>query len=256
MTSFLPYLTLVVLPFLPAQGIGQGGPEFSSHEVWYIPGANVGAHGDTNLFTRTYCHKMNEIMGSRFHVVSCKKRPFAVGNVFWALWNGQYPMKNPLHDRRIRNSFEEMVSDTLFRKSEISLVSCSFGTVVAAQLALYLVNNIQEPGLNPVQINLVFGSSMLSKESPLFRSLLRAQSDNRIGLIIYDELQTPGDNVTGMCGTTRLYALSEVCRIAFPFIGKYHGQPSILNDDPVNGHVHRKREVTAGNVMDYITPFL
>lgn len=226
--------------------------KLNPHLVWYIPGANVGSRGDTNLFTLTYCHRMREIMASKFLVLPGAKHSFSASNVMWALWHAQHPLRNPARDKRIRNCLVMLASDSIHNKSNVTLVSSSFGSVVAAQLALYLINNPQSSIAGPEPINLVFGCSMLSKESQLFRELEKAKMENKIGSIVYDELQYPGDNVTGMCGTTRLHAITEVCRIAFPFIGRYRGQPSILNKDPMTGHIHRKREITADKANDYI----
>ncbi|MCX6227313.1 MAG: hypothetical protein NTV01_21635 [Bacteroidia bacterium] len=263
-------ILLHCLIWIPCTGISQtdsGIPDIrdsvrnseilSPHVVWYIPGANVGSHGDTNLFTRTYCKRMTEIMESKFIVVHSSNKPFGLNNVLWALWHGQYPIKNPMRDKRIRNSIMTLMADSINRKSRITLVSSSYGTVVAAQLALYLVNNRQSLGLGSEPLNLVLGASMLSVNSMLYKELENLKRENRIGCIVYDELQFPGDNVTGMCGRTRLHALTEVCRIAFPVFGTYKGQPSILNKDPITGHVHRKREISADKVNDYIsTPLI
>ncbi|MCX6224897.1 MAG: hypothetical protein NTV01_09155 [Bacteroidia bacterium] len=259
-----------VMAGMPENGFGQHGPvtnyfidsilsqeELSPHVVWYVAGANVGSRGDTNLFARTYCQRMREIMGSKFFVVHCTDKSSTVGNGLWALWHGQYPIKNPMHDKRIRNSIIRLMADSINRKSQITLISSSYGTVVAAQLALYLVNNRQSLGLGPDPVNLVFGASMLSDKSRLFKDLEKLKNENQIGSIVYEELQYPGDNVSGMCGTTRLHAISEVIRIACPVIGKYRGQPSIFNKDPVTGHTHRKREISADQVNDYFsTPLI
>jgi hypothetical protein len=195
---------------------------------------------------------MREIMESGFLILHDTKKAGSVNNVFWALWHAQYPLKNPEHDKRIAGSINWLVSCSLSRKSEITLVSSSYGTVVAAQLALYLVKNRERLGLSPEPLNLVFASSMISKESRLFNELEALKSKKLIGAIVYDDLQYPGDNVTGMCGKTRLQAIREVRRIAFPLAGTYKGQPSILNKDPLNGHVHRKRELSTDKVNDYI----
>jgi len=230
--------------------------EIHRHVVWYVPGANIGARGDTNLFTRTFCHEMRDIMGPKFMSVRCMNNPYSSGNVLWALWKGQYPLKWPGRDRRIRNSFRFLGIDSLVRTSHITLISSSFGSVLAAQLALYMVNNRAQLELGPEPVDLVFGSSMLSKESRLFRQLELMQSRNEIGIIIYDELQYPGDNVTAICGKTRFHAITEVFRIAFPITGTYKGQPSIFNRDPVEGHIHRIRESSTDKVLEYITASL
>ena len=255
-----------LLAGIPVKGYGQSSSwanelsdslkrqeELQPHVVWYIPGANFGIQGDTNLFTKTYCRQMREIMESKFVLLHCSDKKHSVNNVLWALWHAQYPLRNPAHDSRIRNALKTLASDTLNWKSHISLVSSSYGTVVAAQLALYLVNNRQKLGLGTEPVNVVFGASMLSEKSRLFKELERLKNDNQIGCIVYDELQFPGDNVTGMCGRSRLHAITEVCRIAFPVFGTYKGQPSILNKDPLTGHIHRKREISANQVNDYIS---
>jgi hypothetical protein len=195
---------------------------------------------------------MRDIMGPKFMSVRCMANPYSSGNVLWALWNGQYPLRRPDHDRRIRNSFGYLGIDSLVRTSHITVISSSFGSVLAAQLALYMVNNRDKLGLGPEPVNLVFGSSMLSKDSPLFRQLETMQARHEIGCILYDELQYPGDNVTGMCGKTRFHAVTEVFRIAFPITGTYKGQPSIFNRDPESGHIHRIRESSADKVTEYI----
>jgi len=227
--------------------------ELNPHLICYLPGANFQSHGDTNLFTRIYCLRMKEIMESQFVPLNCAAKHLAVRNVFWALWHAQYPIRNPEHESRIRSAVKLLSADSLTRKSGITMVSSSYATVVAAQLAVYTVNNRQRFGLGPEPLNLVFGASMLSKKSRLYQELEHLKSENQIGSIIYDELQYPGDNVTGMCGDTRRYALAEVCRIAFPIFGPYKSQPSILNRNPVTGHIHRKREILADNVNDYIS---
>ena len=133
----------------------------------------------------------------------------------------------------------------------MTLVSSSCGTVVSAQLALYMVRKRNSTPDSPLRLNLVFGSSMLSKKSRLYMELEKLSANGVIGSIAYDGFQFPGDHVTGMCGKSRVYAIAEALRMAFP-LGKYSGHASIFNHDPVSGNLHRVGEASPERVRDYV----
>lgn len=148
-------------------------------------------------------------------------------------------------------AFERILADTNQQADQINIVSSSFGTVLASQLAIKLARFYEDKPAQP-EINLILGASMLEKDSKLFQELIKFQQEGSIVCIIHDELQDEGDNVNGMCGKSRLQAFANAFKIACVFGGNYLGQPSILNNHPNKGHIHLQRAQSVQKGKDFV----
>lgn len=221
----------------------------------HFPGAHFFEKCDTNLFTKTFCKDLLEIFDDDNVLVLSSNHKSEFLNVAWALWNGQAPKRRADRDKRIRNAYDQIVHLANTNNRHITLTSTSYGSVVVAQTAIHLLRKQNENGIS-YPVNLVLGHSMLSKKSALFGELEDFRLNGRIGQIVYDEVQVPGDNVTGMCGETRIQAIRQALRMVRIFGGTYQGQPSILNCDTIEGHIHRKNELSSGSARHYLSVIL
>jgi len=140
--------------------------------------------------------------------------------------------------------------------TQIVLTASSTGSIVAAQTACFLAEQNRERLHFKKAIHLGLGSSIISKNSELFRKLVEYQKEGIVGKIIFDDLLDADDNSHGTGGATRREAWSNAFGLMFPFFsGKFSG-PSFLNTHPEKGHVHRKRSKTVQKALDYIDVLL
>lgn len=226
---------------------------FLTPVVYHFPGAVYAEKNGVNLLTDSIVAGMREIVGEDnvFLIGSAHHRSFA--NVSWALRKGQKPVRNPGRDARIRSAYQFITNTPDFYRKDLILTSTSYGSVVAAQTTILFLQRMKEAGISVHPVNLVLGYSMLSKSSRLFRRLEELQAEGRVGMIIYDELQDPDDNVTGMCKNKRLAAFVQAFRMACICGGTYQEQPSILNCDPETGHIHRQHENSSECAGKYLS---
>jgi hypothetical protein len=225
------------------------------HRFFFFAGGDYRSEG-ANAFTGNFIRYLSEIMGTRFSVIRGIYRSTPLANVIWALNRAQAPEKRPLHNQVLRSSLGQITSDPNISTSRVTLISSSYGSVVAAQAACCLAEKQINEGILSGAFNLALGASMVSKKSALYRKLLWYQEKGIIGTIIYDELQDEGDNSNGLGGETRLEAFANGIGICFPFLTfKYQG-PSFLNTNPVSGHLHRVRAQSVQKALDFLQVIL
>jgi hypothetical protein len=215
--------------------------DLKRHSFFFIPGGAYYGKYSPNAFTRAYCNAMNDLLGENFTIIDEPLSKSSVSNVSWALSRGQKPMRKPEKNRKTGIAFMNIIDGLHDDTSDISIVSSSFGTALTAQVGIMLADFFSNAGQERPCINLVMGASMVSKESKLYCKLEELRNERKITTIVYDELQDPGDNVTGMCGKSRVGAYIRGLRMSFVIFGKYKGQPSILNNNPQTGHIHLQR---------------
>ncbi|MCU0457646.1 MAG: hypothetical protein MUE37_00955 [Bacteroidales bacterium] len=215
--------------------------DLKTHCFFFIPGGAYHGKYSPNAFTRTYCSIMKDLMGEDFTIIDEAVSRSCVRNVAWALSRGQKPMRNPERNEKTEKVFMTILGALHDETSDINIVSSSFGTALTAQVGIMLADYFIKTGREIPDINLVMGSSMISKESKLYCKLEEFRKEGILTTLIYDELQDPGDNVTGMCGKSRVCAFARGLRMSFVIFGKYKGQPSILNNNPQTGHLHLQR---------------
>lgn len=211
------------------------------HSFFFIPGGAYHGKKSPNSFTRTYCNAMNELLGEDFTIIDDAISKSSISNVAWALSRGQKPMRRPEKNKKTVIAFTGIMEALHDKTSDINIVSSSFGTALTAQVGIMLADFFNNCGREKPEINLVMGASMISKESKLYNKLEELRIEGMLTNIVYDELQDPGDNVTGMCGKTRVGAYARGLRMSFVIFGRYKGQPSILNNNPQTGHLHLQR---------------
>ena len=105
-------------------------------------------------------------------------------------------------------------------------------------------------------LHLALGSSLISKDSCLFKKLISYQEEGYIGKLIHDDLHDKDDNINGSGGITRIEAYSNAFGLMFPVLSTRYNGPSFLNTHPVNGHPHRVRSQTVQKAIDYIDVLL
>lgn len=216
-------------------------PDFRIHSFFFIPGGAYHGRNSPNAFTRTYCETMHELLGEDFTIIDEPLSKSSISNVAWALSRGQKPMRNPGKNTKTVIAFRKIMDSLHEETTDINIVSSSFGTALTAQVGIMLADFFSNEGMKRPDINLVMGASMVSKESKLFCRLEELRNEGALTTVIYDELQDPGDNVTGMCGKSRVGAYARGLRMSFVIFGRYKGQPSILNNNPKTGHLHLQR---------------
>ena len=212
--------------------------------------------GGGNAFTSKFISYLTEILKYRFSVIKGIYHHWPIMNVIWALYRAQEPVKYPWKNKIISSAVNQIISGSQGVKSQLILVSSSYGSVVAAQAACCLAERQTGDKLLGKPFNLALGASMVSKQSGLYRKLQYYQEKGIIGTIIYDELQDTGDNSNGLGGQTRFEAYTNALGICFPFLTRKFDGPSFLNTDPVSGHLHRVRAQSEQKAKDFLRVIL
>jgi len=212
--------------------------------------------GEGNAFTANFIKYLTDILGYRFSVIKGIYHSRPLMNVVWALNHAQEPEKYPHRNRIISSSVNQIIDDPLTANSELTILSSSYGSVVAAQAACYLAERQLNENLLSQPFNVALGASMVSKKSGLYRKLLFYQERGIIRTIIYDELQDFGDNSNGIGGSTRLEGYTNGLGICFPFLTRKFKGPSFLNTNPVTGHLHRVRAQSVQKAKDFLRTIL
>ncbi len=221
------------------------------HRIFFFAGGDF-KEEQRNAFTANFIQYLSEVLGDRFSIIEGIYHQMPVMNVVWALNRAQEPLKAPLQNQIIARSVNQILSCPHIDESKLTLVSSSFGSVVAAQAACYLAERelAEKSLIRP--FNLALGASMVSEQSGLYRKLKHYQQRGVIDKILLNELQDEGDNSNGLGGRTRLEAYSKGLGICFPFLTRKFSGPSFLNTDPVHGHLHRVRSHSIQKARDFI----
>jgi hypothetical protein len=223
--------------------------------VWFFAGGES-RDDKFNIFTGSFITFMKQILGQDFDLVKGIYFNMPVMNVIWALNNSQYPISAPEKSRIPKVAMQQMIDESFFPDTRLVLVSSSYGSVIAAQVACYLAMRNKEWLIFRKPFDVALGATLISKESEIFRTLLKYQKKGIIGKIIYDDLQDEGDNSTGIGGTSRRQAWSNAFGITFPWLSAKYDTPSFLNTNPVNGHLHRRRSQTVQKALDFVKVML
>lgn len=221
------------------------------HRMFFFAGGDH-RQGEGNAFTAKFISYLSDILKHRFSVIQDIYHPSPLMNVIWALNRAQVPEKLPAQNRIISSSVNQMISDPHTATSQLTLVSSSYGSVVAAQAACHLAERHQIENHLSQPFSVALGASMVSKKSHLYRKLLHYQEKGIIGTIVYDELQDEGDNSKGIGGMNRFEAYANGLGICFPFLTRKFKGPSFLNNHPVSGHLHRVRAQSAQKAKDFL----
>jgi hypothetical protein len=225
------------------------------HRVFFFAGGDH-REGEGNAFTSNFIRYLSIIFGQEFSVIRDIYHTSPLMNVIWALNRAQEPVRFPEKNRIIATSVGQIIRDSGISRSELTLVSSSYGSVVAAQAACFLAGRqMREPFLAG-PFHLALGASMVSVRSGLYGKLLHYQKNGIIGKILYDDLQDDGDNSTGIGGSNRLEAYVNGLGICFPYLSPRHRGPSFLNNDPVSGHLHRVRAQSIQKAEDFVHTIL
>jgi hypothetical protein len=191
-------------------------------------------------------------MGERFDLIRGIYFNMPMVNVAWALSHAQRPEKSRGNIKMQEIAFRQMTSNKHSVDNQLIIVSSSYGSVVAAQTACYLAEKNRDRQYFQKPFHLALGSSMVSKESDLYKNLEEYRNLGHIGNLILDDLQDEGDNSNGIGGRSRREAFLNAFGLMFPvFSAKFNG-PSFLNTHPVKGHIHRRRSQQVQKALDYI----
>jgi len=208
-----------------------------------------------NIFTGSFIRLMQKILENDFDFIRGVYFKTPMMNVIWALNHAQIPVEYPENERRIQNSFRQVVETCNSSDSQLIIISSSSGSIMAAQTACYLSKNNSNKDILKRPFHLVLGASMISSESVLYKKLIHYQEEGKIGIILHDEMQDDGDTSYGVGGTTRMEAYRNAFGLMFPFLSGKVG-PSFLNTNPETGHIHRRRSQTVQKAIDYINIIL
>ena len=194
---------------------------------------------------------MDELLGHRFSVIEGIYHPSPLMNVIWALNRAQEPLRFPERNPVIASSVRQIESCPMTSTSVLTIVSSSYGSVVAGQVGCYLAERHRNERIFSQPFNIALGASMISERSGLFKKLHHYQDLGIINKIIYHELQDQGDNSNGIGGVSKLEAYANGLGICFPFFSPKHKGPSFLNSHPEKGHLHRVRAQSVQKARDF-----
>jgi hypothetical protein len=226
-----------------------------AHRFFFFAGGDYNG-GQGNTFTSNFIRYLAEVIGHRFSVIEGIYHHRPVMNVIWALNRAQEPLKAPLQNQIIASSVNQILTCPQTHGSKLTLVSSSYGSVVAAQTACHLAEvHLEEKRLTH-PFNLALGASMVHEQSGLLRKLEYYQQQGVIDKILLSELHDDGDNSNGLGGRTRFEAYSNGLGICFPILSRKFSGPSFLNNDPVHGHLHRVRAQSIQKAKDFIQTIL
>ncbi len=226
-----------------------------AHRFFFFAGGDF-KEGQGNAFTANFIHYLKEVLGHQFSIIEGIYHPMPVMNVIWALSRAQEPHKFPLQNRIISRSVDQILSCLQTPDIKLTLVSSSYGSVVAAQAACHLAEYQMASKKLSHPFNLALGASMVSEQSDLYKKLKNYQDIGLIDNILLKELHDEGDNSNGIGGRTRMEAYSNGLGICFPFLTRKFKGPSFLNTHPVDGHIHRVRSHSIQKAKDFIQTIL
>ena len=137
-------------------------------------------------------------LGDMFHVLAWSRRP-APGKSIKSQTR-IYEVANGIAQSWIQNPIDIEAGE------QFNLMGFSQGSVTTAQALIDLFRNPSKYGIDHrFKVDyLLLGGSTIRKETRLFKEILHLKDQGKIGVIIYDEAQLPGDIVTGLGGKTIL----------------------------------------------------
>lgn len=226
-----------------------------AHQFYFFAGGDY-KPGHGNAFTANFIRYLGLIMEHRFSVINGIYHPWPLVNVIWALNRAQEPEKKPHRNAIISRSVNQILSDPRSRKAEVTLLSSSYGSVVAAQTACCLAGLQLSENKLKLPFNVALGASIVNTESALYKNLLHYRDKGAIKTILYDDLQDEGDNSKGVGGRTSLEAYANGLGICFPMLSPVHSGPSFLSTHPVKGHLHRVRSHSIQKARDFVQTIL
>lgn len=110
-----------------------------------------------------------------------------------------YDYSNATPDWRILKASSEILFDLLLNPNQggqVNISGASGGSIIAAQTTLYM---IREYNIKIDIVSLI--GSPINKNSRLFKALEEERNKGNVGKLVYDLVQLPGDDVTGMAST-------------------------------------------------------
>ncbi len=226
-------------------------PEKRKVMVWFFAGGET-RDDKFNVFTGSFIRLMKLIMEQDFDYVKGIYFRLPMMNVIWALNHAQRPISNHKVNGFPAVAYHQMISTGLTPDTQLVILSSSCGSVIAAQAACYLAERNRDNCFLNKPFHLALGSSLISKESELFKRLENYHKEGVIGKFIHDDLQDEGDNSFGIGGITKKEAYLNVFGIILPVFSKKYKGPSFLNTHPQKGHLHRRRSQTVRKALDYI----
>jgi len=226
-----------------------------SYMVWFFAGGET-RDDKFNVFTGSFIRLMKLILGNDFDFIRSIYYRMPMMNVIWALNNCQRPVIDPHKNHFVEIAARQIISETYSPHTQIIIVASSSGSIIAAQTVCHMIEKNRENRRFHKPLHLALGSSLISKDSCLFKKLISYQEEGFIGKLIHDDLHDKDDNINGSGGITRIEAYSNAFGLMFPVLSTRYNGPSFLNTHPVNGHPHRVRSQTVQKAIDYIDVLL
>ncbi|GGP06310.1 hypothetical protein GCM10010992_26010 [Cloacibacterium rupense] len=128
------------------------------------------------------------------------------GDMLHVMWNSQKSASSNsiVEGTRIFDVAEgiaqNILNNPLGDGEQMNVMGFSQGSVTTAQAVIDIFRDPSKYGLddNFKIDNLILGGSPISKDSSLYKEILKLQEAGKIGSVIYDEAQLKGDKVTGL----------------------------------------------------------
>lgn len=178
--------------FVPGLGYEKGSTSNGAYA------ANISAalveytrrHGTTSA-TIDGSHTM---LGDMLHVISNSQRPASAKSIKEG--TRIYEVASGIAKNVLDNPLDEENGERL------NILGLSQGSTTTAQAVVEIFRDPSKYGLdeNFKIDNLILGGSPVAKDSKLFKKLENLKAEGKIGEIVYEDAQLPGDKVSGMGG--------------------------------------------------------
>jgi hypothetical protein len=178
-----------------------------------------------------------------------------LGDMMHVLWNSQKPASTNsiVEGTRIydvaNGIAQNIIDNPLAEGEQMNVMGFSQGSVTTAQAVIDIFRDPSKYGLGEdFKIdNLILGGSPVSKNSKLYKEIIKLQEAGKIGNVIYDEAQLKGDKVTGLGSKSKAGAFWK----GLGFIGRMLSKKG--RDKDVHAQAAQdKDKATTNFVIDFL----
>jgi RHS repeat-associated protein len=192
--------------FIPGLGYQKGSTDNGPYaeNITNALGQYTAKYGTTSLTV----DGSHGLMGDMLHVMVNAQKPASSRSIKEGtrIYEVAKGIANDLRERPLQGG------------EQLNVMGFSQGSVTTAQAVIDMIKNPSKYDLdeNFKIDNLILGGSPIAKNSKLFKEIMKLQGEGKIGNVMYDEAQLPGDKVTGLGGKNAFQAF----RNGIGFIGR------------------------------------
>ncbi len=223
--------------------------DIDGQDFIFFAGAGYKGEKEEKKFNTSFTSTMSEILDDNFSIVPGVNRG-GLRDVFWGIKNGWTPISNLTSNEILQRSVDhvERVIQGLECGEPLNMVGSSYGSVTAAQTALYILEHKEEYLQNDVKVSLTLSSKMLDENSPLMLALINEARNNPNFTLLFQNF--PEDNVNGIA-SGKILGNQGLKSIIFPH-KQADGtrQDSMLN--PNGDHTHTVMGQSTAKTHDLI----